>query len=158
MDSEDTPQPVFGWNEERWTETSTTAAVNPTSAANKDGPFALTGTTTAAGDTNGKFTVAQFGAVRVYVADASMFQVNDTVKLFAVGFTTGAGPAATGSVDVMGRVVATGTGYLELEATTAWTGVLNAAVTNGQRVVLIGTAYAEGAQDRDWRHCVPVRD
>ena len=64
MDSEDTPQPSFGWNEERWQETSTTAAVNPTSAANKDGPFTLTGTTTAAGDTNGKFTVAQFGAVR----------------------------------------------------------------------------------------------
>lgn len=146
MDSEDTPQPAFGWNEERWQETSTTAAVNPTSAANKDGPFTTTGTTTAAGDANGKFTVAQFGAVRVYVTDASIFQVNDNVKLFGVGFTSGAGPAATGSVDVTGRVTATGTGYLELEATTAWTGVLNAAATNGHRVVLIGTAYAEGAR------------
>jgi hypothetical protein len=145
MDSEDTPQPVFGWNEERWQETSTTAAINPTQAANKDGPFALTGTTTAAGDTNGKFTVAQFGAVRLYVTDATLFQVNDTVKLFAVGSTTGAGPAATGSVDVMGRVVSTD-GYLELEATNAWTGILNAAVTNGHGVVLIGTAYAEGAR------------
>ena len=68
------------------------------------------GTTTAAGDANGKFTVAQFGAVRVYVVDATIFQVNDTVKLFGVGYTTGAGPAATGSTDVSGRVTATGTG------------------------------------------------
>src|SRR6267142_2891004 len=145
-ESEDTPQPSFGWNEERWQETSTTAAVNPTSAANKDGPFALTGTTTAAGDANGKFTVAQFGASRIYVTDATMFQVNDSVKLFGVGFTTGAGPAATGSTDIAGRVTAVGSGYIEVEATTAWTGILNAAVTNGKRVVLIGTAYAEGAR------------
>ena len=146
MESEDTPQPAFGWNEERWQETTTRMAVNPTSAANKDGPFTTVGTTTAAGDANGKFTVAQFGGVRVYVVDATIFQVNDTVKLFGVGFTTGAGPAATGSTDVSGRVTAVGTGYLELEATSAWTGVLNAAATNGKNVVLIGTAYAEGAR------------
>ena len=84
MDSEDTPQPSFGWNEERWQETSTKAAVNPTSAANKDGPFATAGTTTAAGDANGKFTVAQLGASRIYVVDATLFQVNDTVKLSAL--------------------------------------------------------------------------
>jgi hypothetical protein len=155
MESEFTPQPQFGWNEERWTETSTTAAVNPTSAANKDGPFALTGTTTAAGDANGKFTVAQFGASRIYVADSSMFQVNDSVKLFGVGFTTGAGPAATGSTDIAGRVTAVGTGYIEVEATTAWTGILNAAVTNGKRLVLIGTAYAEGARTGTGGYVLP---
>ena len=84
--------------------------------------------------------------------------MNDKVKLFGVGFTTGAGPAATGSVDVTGRVVSTGTGYLELEATTAWTGVLNAAVTNGKRVVLIGTAYAEGARTGSGGIVFPVRN
>src|SRR5258705_3488100 len=48
-ESETTPQPSFGWNEERWQETSTTAAVEPTSAAYKDSPFATAGTADSAG-------------------------------------------------------------------------------------------------------------
>ena len=70
------------------------------------------------------------------------------MKLFGVGFTTGAGPAATGSMDVSGSgTCRLGPGILELEATTCVDRrCLNAAVTNGKSVVLIGTAYAEGAR------------
>jgi hypothetical protein len=143
-ESEDTPQPSFGWNEERWQETSSTTIVNPTSAANKDGPFALTGTTTAAGDANGKFTVAQFGASRIYVVDGTKFQTNDTVRVFGIPMTTGAGPTPTGTVDISGRVVSVGATFIEVEATTAWTGILNAASGLGKMVVLTGSAHAEG--------------
>ena len=146
MESEMTPQPSFGWNEERWTETATKTAANPSAAANKDGPFTGAGNTIAAGDANGKLTVAQFGGSRIYVVDASMFQINDVVKIFGIPFTTGAGPAATGSTDLLGRVTTVGAGYMELEAVSAWTGVLNAATGNGKMVVLSGSAWAEGAR------------
>ena len=156
MESEDTPQPSFGWNEERWQETSTKTTANPTGGANKDGPFTTAGGTVSSGDANGKFTMAQFGAIRVYVVDATIFQLNDTVKLFNVGLTSGAGPAATGSTDVSGRVTAVGSGYVELEATTAWTGVLNtAAAANGKMVVLTGSAYAEGARTGTGGYILP---
>jgi hypothetical protein len=147
-ESEDTPQPVFGWNEERWTETKTLTAANPTGGTNKDGPFTGAGGTTSSGDVNGKFSVAQFGSIRVYVVDASMFQVDDVVKIFGVG-TSATGPAATGTSDLAGRITATGTGYIEVMAVTAWTNALNtAAASNGKSAVLIGTAYAEGARSR----------
>ena len=35
MENEMTPQPSFGWNEERWTETATLTSTNPAPAANK---------------------------------------------------------------------------------------------------------------------------
>ena len=147
-ESEDTPQPVFGWNEERWQETKTITVANPTGGANKDGPFTGAGGTTSSGDANGKFTVAQFGAIRVYVQDATMFQVDDVVKIFGAG-TSATGPAATGTADLTGSVTAIGAGYLELKAVTAWTNALNTvAAANGKNAVLIGTAYAEGARSR----------
>jgi hypothetical protein len=148
-ESEDTPQPVFGWNEERWAETASATKTNPTGGANKDGPFTTSGGVTPAGDANGKFTVAQWGAIRVYVVDGTKFQTNDVVKVFSVGVTTGAGPATTGTQDLVGRVVSIGADFLELLAVTAWTGVENTAATsNGKMAVLIGSAYAEGARSQ----------
>jgi hypothetical protein len=148
MESEDTPQPVFGWNEERWQETSTITAANPTGGTNKDGAFTATGGTTPAGDANGKFLLAQWGVMRVYVANAANFQIDDVIKIFGVG-TSATGPAATGTADLTGRVTAVGTGYLELMAVSSWSNVLNtAAASNGKSAVLIGTAYAEAARSR----------
>ena len=75
-----------------------------------------------------------------------MFQVNDTVKLSGVGSRPVLVRRRPGLRTSSGRITATGTGYIEVEARRAWTGILNAAATNGKSVVLIGTAYAEGAE------------
>jgi hypothetical protein len=155
MESEDTPIPEFGWNEERWQETATTTVNNPTGGANKDGPFTAAGGTTSSGDANGKFTVAQFGAIRVYVASSANFQIDDSVKIFGIG-TSATGPAATGAIDVAGRVTSVGSGYLELAATTAWTNALNTTgSSSGKMLVLIGTAYAEAARSRTGGYVFP---
>jgi hypothetical protein len=146
MENEMTPQPSFGWNEERWTETASLTVAGPAPAAPKEGPFTGTGGTVPSGDANAKFTVAQWGGIRLYVADATMFQINDVIKVYGVPSTPGAGTAATTTSDVQGRVTVVGTGYVELEATTAWTGVFNTSAANGKKAVLIGTAYAEGAR------------
>ena len=146
MENEMTPQPSFGWNEERWQETGTLTAT-AAGTAPKDGPFSAAGTTTASGDANGKFTVAQWGAIRVYLVDATQFQVNDVIKIYGIGSTPGAGTAATTTSDVQGRVTVVGSGYVEVEATSAWTNIFNAAAgANGKKAVLIGTACAEGAR------------
>lgn len=155
MESEDTPIPEFGWNEERWQETATTTVNNPTGGTNKDGPFTAAGGTVSSGDANGKFAVAQFGAIRVYVASSASFQIDDSVKLFGVG-TSATGPAATGSADVAGRVTAVGAGYIEVAATTAWNNILNTTTaSSGKMVVLIGTAYAEAARSRTGGYVFP---
>jgi hypothetical protein len=155
MESEDTPIPEFGWNEERWQETATTTVNNPTGGVNKDGPFTAAGGTTSSGDANGKFAVTQFGAIRVYVASSTSFQIDDSVKLFGVG-TSATGPAATGTADVAGRITAVGTGYIEVAATTAWTNILNTTTaSSGKMVVLIGTAYAEAARSRTGGYVFP---
>src|SRR5436305_1162124 len=81
MENKDTPLPEFTWNEERWAAIKTTTAGGPTSTV----PFYLTGTTTTAGT---PATLTQFQVVRVYVADASNFQIDDTIKIFNVDMTS----------------------------------------------------------------------
>src|SRR5262245_30801059 len=75
MDSEDTPDPEFGWFEERWQSLYTQVAEGPTSQTY----FYLGGTNTTAGS---PATVTQFQNLRVYVDDATNFQEDDTIKIF----------------------------------------------------------------------------
>jgi hypothetical protein len=148
MENKATPLPEFTWNEERWAAIKTTTAGGPTSTV----PFYLTGTTTTAG-TPATFT--QFQVVRIYVDDASNFQVDDTIKIFSADLTTG-------TVDIAGRVTATNTAgadYIEFAVTIApVTTVLNSASANiGKYLYLMGSAYAEGARSRTGRQVFPTQ-
>lgn len=156
MESEDTPIPEFGWNEERWASVKTTTIAGPATTGNKTGPFTTAGTTTSSGDSNGVFSLTAFQSIRVYVTDASLFQPDDVVTIFQMG--TGPGGTATGSDDLVGRVVETGTGWIELELTAAITNLLNtaaAAITGNKYVLLSGSAFAEGSRSRSGRNVFP---
>lgn len=147
MENKDTPLPEFSWNEERWAAIKTTTAGGATSTV----VFYLAGTTTTAG-TPATFT--QFQVVRVYVADASNFQVDDTVKIFSVDLTTG-------TVDIAGRVTAantTGANWIEFAVTIAPVStVLNSTSANiGKYLYLMGSAYAEGSRSRTGRQIFPT--
>lgn len=144
MEMKETPLPQFTWNEERWSAIKTTLAGGPTSTV----VFYLTGTTTTAGT---PATVTAGQVLRMYVADAGNFQVDDVVKVFSVDMTSG-------TVDLTGRVTLTGTGYIEIEVTTAPAStLLNSSSANvGKYVYLIGSAYAEGARSRTGRSIYPT--
>lgn len=151
MENEETPQPEFGWQEKRWTAISTTTVAGPNPSGNKTGPFCGAGTTTASGDANGNFDLAQFGAIRVYVADSTDFGIDTTVKIFNLG-KSATGPTATSYTDVAGRVTAKGTGYIEINVTLAYADLLNvAAAANSKYIYAMGSAYAEGARSRTGR-------
>jgi hypothetical protein len=147
MENKDTPLPEFTWNEERWAAIKTTTAGGPTSTV----PFYLTGTTTTAG-TPATFTSQQI--VRIYVDDASNFQIDDTIKIFSLDLTTG-------TMDLAGRVTSTnvtGADYIEFAVTNVpVTTVLNSASANiGKYLYLMGSAYAEGARSRTGRQIFPT--
>jgi len=149
QESEDTPIPEFGWQEKRWQAMRTTSVAGPNAAGSKSGPFATAGSSTQSGDTNGNFDLAQFASLRVYVADGSVFRENQVVKLFRVG-TGDPGPAASGTVDVSGRVLlvqnTAAPHYIEISVLQPYANLLNvAAVANNLELYVIGTAYAEGA-------------
>lgn len=151
MENEDTPQPEFGWQEKRWSAIQTTTVAGPATTGNKTGPFTTAGGTTASGDSNGKFALAQFGAIRIYVADSTNFGIDTTVKLFNIGRDDDSA-VATSYTDIAGRVTAKGTGYIEIAATLAYTDLLNvAAYSVGKYVFAMGSAYAEGAGSRTGR-------
>lgn len=157
-ESEDTPQPQFGWEEKRWASIKTQTAAGPGATGNKTGPFATVSTTTASGDSDGIFSLAAFGAIRIYVDDASMFQVDDTIRLFNVG-TAASGTTATGTLDLSGRVTAantTGADYIEVVSTAVATNISNVSANSVDRYVLLtGSAYAEGARSRTGRTRFP---
>jgi hypothetical protein len=150
MENEDTPQPEFGWQEKRWSAIKTTTKAYATPSGNKTGPFTGAGGTTLAGDSDGIFDLAQFGAIRVYVTDSSDFGIDSTVKIFNVG-RAASGTTATSFTDVAGRVTAKGTGYIEIAVTLAYTDLLNGATANGNGVYAMGSAYAEGSRSRTGR-------
>lgn len=148
MDNKDTPEPQFGWNEERWAAIKTLTSTTGQPVA--DTPFYLGGTTTTAG-TPATFTA--FQSVRVYVDDASNFQVDDVIKIFNVTMTSG-------TTDLIGRVTATNTDnadWIEFAVTTvpASTIINNTTANEGKYVYLIGSAYAEGSRSRTGRQVFP---
>lgn len=147
MDSKDTPLPEFGWNEERWAAIQTVTATGPTSTV----VFYTAGTTTPVAD---PYTIVQFTAIRMYVADASMFQVDDTIVIFNLDLTSGTG-------DLNGRITLvnsdTSPYYIEFEPINVPLSTLQNTATDNlaKYVYLTGSAYAEGARSRTGRQRFP---
>lgn len=147
MENKDTPLPEFTWNEERWAAIKTTTAGGPTTTV----PFYLGGTTTTAGT---PATLTQYESIRVYVADASNFQVDDTIKMFSLDLTSG-------TADLAGRVTGTNAVtspyWVEFAVTNVpLSTVLNSSSANiGKYLYLMGSAYAEGARSRTGRQIFP---
>src|SRR6266536_791833 len=92
MENKDTPLPEFGWNEERWAAIKTQVSITSAPTTNK--AWYTAGTTTPLAD---PYTVAAFTAIRLYVADASNFQIDDTIVVFNFTLTSGTG-------DMNGRI------------------------------------------------------
>lgn len=148
MEPEETPIQEFGWNEERWstikTLTSDVTAV-----------FTQTGGTTSAGSPIAVADATAGDGLRVYVDDASNFQVDDAVGIFNVALSAG------GTYNMLGRVTLTNTSsadYIEIELTnTAPDTVLNTSNGNeGKYVYLMGSAFAEGSRSRSGRTRYPT--
>lgn len=149
MENKDTPLPEFGWNEERWAAIKTQTSTSGQPTANL--VFYQGGGTTTLGS---PATITAFLSIRMYVDDASMFQVDDTIVIFNLD--------CTGSVtrDLAGRVTATNTSgadYIEFDTTHALdVTVLNGSDANEAKYVyLTGSAYAEGARSRTGRQTFP---
>lgn len=148
MDNKDTPLPEFGWNEERWAMIKTQTSTGPTANVT----FYVAGTTTPMAD---PWTVVQFTSYRVYVADASNFQIDDTIIIFSVDLTSG-------TADLTGRVtlvdLTPSANFIEFAATNVPTStVQNTATDNLSKwLYLMGSAYAEGARSRTGRIKFPT--
>ena len=149
MEVKDTPLPEFTWNEERWSAIKTTTAGGPT-------PTSVFYTAGGTVPITSPFAVTQFMTIRMYVTDASNFQIDDTINIFSLDLTA---PGAT--ADIAGRVTlmnAVGLNYVEFVVTnkTVLSSVLNSSSANiGKWVYLIGSAYAEGARSRTGRVLFP---
>jgi hypothetical protein len=148
MENKDTPLPEFGWNEERWAAIKTQTATGPTANV----VFYTAGTTTPVAD---PYTIVQFTAIRMYVASASEFQIDDTVVVFSLDLTSGTG-------DLNGRVTLVNSTsspyYIEIEPINVpYSTLQNTALDNlNKYVYLTGSAYAEAARSRTGRQRVPA--
>lgn len=149
FEPEETPLPSFGWNEQRYQQIKTLTST--TGQPTADITFYLGGTTTTAGT---PITITAGLALRVYVDDASNFQVDDTIMIRNLTMT--AGPKA----DLNARVTGTNTvnaDYLEIECTAVPTStVVNSTASEGLYVFLQGSAYAEGSRSRKGRSKFPI--
>jgi len=149
MENKDTPLPEFGWNEERWAAIKTQVSITSAPTTNK--AWYTAGTTTPLAD---PYTVAAFTAIRLYVADASNFQIDDTIVVFNLTLTSGTG-------DMNGRITlvqsTTAPYYIEFEPTTTMfsTLVTTASTNITNYVYLVGSAYAEAARSRTGRQRFP---
>ena len=148
MENKDTPLPEFGWNEERWAAIKTITAAGPTANV----VFYTAGTTTGLTD---PYTVVQFTAIRMYVADASNFQIDDTIVVFNLTLTSG-------TADLNGRITAVNSSaspyYVEFEPINVpYSTLRTAALSNvGNYVYLTGSAYAEAARSCTGRSRFPA--
>lgn len=148
MDSDSTPMQEFGWFEERWSAIKTlVSTAGPTATV----VFYQGGTTTTVGT---PATITAGDSVRVYVDDASNFQVDDSVGFFNLDLTGGTVCNLLGRVT---KVNTSGSDYLEFEATnTPPTTVLNSANANEAKYVYwLGSAFAEGSRSRTGRNKFP---
>jgi hypothetical protein len=145
-DTEETSIPQFGWNEQRWEQLRTLTIAGPSSNVT----FYLGGTTTTAGAT---FTPTAGTAYRIYVADASMWQADDVLKIHRI-------PYGSTTVEASFRVTSantTGLDYVEAVAIATAPGAVtnNAATIVGIPVVYSGSAFAEGSRSRNGRYRFP---
>ncbi len=148
MENKDTPLPEFGWNEERWTPIKALTKTGPTATV----AFYAAGTTTAL---TSPYTVVAFTAIRVYVDDASNFQIDDTIVLFNLTLTAGTG-------ELNGRITAVNSAsapyYVEFEPINVplSTLVTSAGANLDKYMYLTGSAYAEAARSRTGRVRFPA--
>lgn len=149
FEPEETPLPSFGWNEQRYVQikTITSSSGQPTS----DIVFYLGGTTTTAGT---PITITAGLSLRIYVDDASNFQIDDVITIFNLTMTSGPIANLTGRVTNTNTV---GADYMDFECTAVPTStVVNSILTEGKYVFLTGTAYAEGSRSRKGRSKFPI--
>lgn len=146
-DSDDTPMSTYGWYEERWEQLKTTTLSGPTNNV----VFYLAGTTTTAGTT---FTPTKDVIYRIYVTDASIWQIDDVVKIHRL-------PLSSGQTEVSFRVTATQSAnspnYIEAQCVATASGAItnNAATVVGLLVIYSGSAFAEGSRSRTGRTKYP---
>lgn len=146
-DSEDTPMSTFGWYEQRWEQLRTTTAAGPTSNV----VFYIAGSTTTAGTT---FTPTAGTVYRIYVTDASKWQIDDVVKIHNL-------PLSAGKTEVNFRVTLVQSTaspyYIEAECVATASGAItnNAASVVGLMVIYSGSAFAEGSRSRTGRTQYP---
>jgi len=147
-DSEETPQPEYGWNEERWSMISTQLNVLAATSV----PFHLTGTNTTAG---ANVTPTAGTTYRVYVDSVTEFQTDDMVKIMALPTASGSTVVEAAFRVVSKTVVTSGSvEFLELIATETTVEIVNA-TSNNCKGVYMGTSYAEGARSRSGRSTYP---
>lgn len=142
-----TPHPEFKWEEKRYMGIQTTTLGGPTSTV----VFYLTGSTTTAG-TPATVTAGQI--IRMYVTDATDFQLDDNVNVFGLDLTG----SLTGELSGVATEVNTaGADYIEFRVTTAPAAtVLNSSSQNiGKYIIKMGSAFAEGARSRTGRILFP---
>jgi hypothetical protein len=114
--------------------------------------FYTAGTTTPVAD---PYTIVAFTAIRMYVADASMFQIDDMIVVFNLDLTSG-------TSEINGRVTLVNSTaspyYLEFEPVNVPLSTLqNTASDNlAKYVYLTGSAYAEGSRSRTGRQKFPT--
>jgi hypothetical protein len=154
LEPESTPVSVFGWQEERYTQIKTTI-LTTTGLPTDNVVIYLGGTTTTAGT---PVTPAAGTSYRIYVEDASNFQVDDSICLWNLVLTSGFG-------NLLGRVTATNTtnyDYIEFEATNALPSTIinnvagSVTGNEGKSVFLVGSAFAEGSRSRTGRNKYPI--
>lgn len=148
MEPEETPIQEYGWWEERWSTIKTTTS-------DVTNVFTQISGTTTAGNPVAVADATAGDSLRVYVDDASNFQVDDSVGLFNLALTGGS------TYNMLGRVTLTNTSgadYIEIELTnTAPATVLNGSNNNeGKYVYLLGSAFAEGSRSRSGRNKYPT--
>lgn len=151
FESEETPLPSFGWQEQRYSQISTTTLSSGQPTA--DVVFYLGGTTTTAGT---PITITVGLSLRAYVTDASNFQIDDTIMFVNLSMTSG-------TDNLHGRVTAkntTGADYIDFECTSvpvaATPTVVNTTSAEGKYLFLTGSAYAEGSRSRSGRSKFPI--
>lgn len=147
MDTEDTPQPQFGWWEDRWVQLQTVTKAGGTANT----VFYGTGTTVTSGAT---VTITAGTTYRIYITDASKFQADDVIKIHNL-------PLASGTIEAGFRVVSTdltaSLNFVEAVAVTTTAAVTNnASSIVGLPVIYSGSAFAEGSRSRTGRYSFPI--
>lgn len=146
-ENDDTPQPEFTWTEDRWQAIRTTTLAGSTG----NGVFYQFNTLNVFVDAGTMTAGVQY---RVAVADATLFQTDDVIKIFSV-VTNAAAPLNI--VDLMIRVdtvsgLVGGAYYVDFTAVNTVVGVRSGIAGNvGLQTVLVGSAYAEGSRSRTGR-------
>lgn len=136
LKEEKTNDPEFRWFEKRMAEQSTTTA-----SANAAGPFTTTGTDT--DKTTGGWSDSVGAVIRIRTAanGTDKFRVGHVLRVANV-------PTTTGTTEIKGVVTTiTATNKVEIRLLEAVSNALNTTAANSLEVLVIGSAFAEGAVD-----------